>query len=261
MSAHKRPPIPVIVLVVLVIAGLGGWWWWSATRPAADDGLVLTGQVETTEIAIAPAMAGRVASIDVAEGDRVTEGQTLVQLDTAALEIQVTQAEQGVVAAKAAVTNAEDDDDATKADVKAAKARLAQAEAAVELAQVQLGYATITSPIAGTVVNVVGNAGTNAAPGRTVLTMADPADLFVRVFVPEARIGQVAVGGEAAVTTTSGAEPYAGTVSFVSDSAEFTPNTIDTPDQRAKLVFAVRIRVDDPTGTLKAGMPVDVRLS
>ena len=261
MSAHKRPPIPVIVLVVLVLAGLGGWWWWSATRPAADDGLVLSGQVETTEIAIAPAMAGRIASIDVSEGDRVAAGQTLDQLDPAALNLQVTQAEQGVVAARAAVTNAEDDDDATKADVKAAKARLAQAEAAVELATVQLGYATITAPAAGTVVNVVGNAGANASPGRTVLTMADPADLFVRVFVPEGRIGQVKVGQEATVTATSSAEAYPGTVSFVSDSAEFTPNTIDTPEQRAKLVFAVRVRVDDPTGALKPGMPVDVRLS
>ncbi|MBK7819499.1 MAG: efflux RND transporter periplasmic adaptor subunit [Tessaracoccus sp.] len=261
MSAHKRPPIPVIVLIVLVFAGLGGWWWWSATRPAPDDGLVLTGQVETTEIALAPAMAGRIVSIDVAEGDRVTEGQTLVRLDTAALDLQVAQAEQGVVAARAAVTNAEDDDDATKADVKAAKARLAQAEAGVELAKVQLGYATVTAPIAGTVVNVVGNAGANAAPGRTVLTMADPSDLFVRVFVPEPRIGEAVVGGTATITTGSGAATYDGTVSFVSDSAEFTPNTIDTPDQRAKLVFAVRIRVDDPTGALKPGMPVDVRLS
>ncbi len=261
MSTHKRPPVPVIVLLVLVLAGLGGWWWWSATRPAPETGLVLSGQVETTEFAIAPAMAGRITSIEVSEGDRVTEGQPLVHLDTAALDLQVTQAEQGVVAARAAVTNAEDDDDATKADVKAAKARLAQAEAAVELATVQLGYATITAPAAGTVVNVVGNAGANASPGRTVLTMADPADLFVRVFVPEAEIGQVKVGHEATVTANSSAETYTGTVSFVSDAAEFTPNTIDTAEQRTKLVFAVRIRIDDPTGTLKPGMPVDVRLS
>ena len=76
----------------------------------------------------------------------------------------------------------------------------------------------------------------------------------------DTRIGEVIVGGEVTVKTASGAETYTGTVSFVSDAAEFTPNTIDTPDQRAKLVFAVRIRVDDPTGALKPGMPVDVRL-
>ena len=258
---HKRPPIPVIIVVVLLLVGLGGWWWWSATRPAPATGLTLTGQVETNEIAVAPAMAGRITSVKASEGDQVKKGQVLVQLDTAALKLQVSQAKQGVTAAKAAVTNAQDDDDATKADVKAAKARLAQAEAAVKLAEVQLGYATIKAPSAGTVVNVVGNAGANAAPGRTVLTMTDPSDLFIRVFVPEPSIGQVAVGQKASITTNSSTQTFTGTVSFVSDAAEFTPNTIDTADQRTKLVFAIRVRVDDSSGTLKSGMPVDVRLS
>ncbi|MFT4215593.1 MAG: efflux RND transporter periplasmic adaptor subunit [Micropruina sp.] len=260
MKSHKRPPIPVIV-VVLLLVGLGGWWWWSATRPAPDAGLTLTGQVETSQIAIAPATAGRITSMKASEGDQVSKGQVLVQLDTAALKLQVSQAKRGVTAAKAAVTNVENDDDATKADLKAANARLAQAEAAVKLAQVQLGYATIKAPSAGTVINVVGNAGGNAAPGRTLLTMTDPADLFVRVFISEPRIGQVSVGGTATITTDSATGSFTGTVSFVSDTAEFTPNTIDTPDQRTKLVFAVRIRIDDPSGTLKSGMPVDVRLS
>ncbi len=260
MTKRTHPPIPVIIVVVLLLAGLGAWWWWSATRPEPATGLTLTGQVETAEIAVAPAMAGRITSIEASEGDRVTEGQVLVHLDTAALALQRGQAEQGVIAARAALTNAENDDDATKADVTAVRARLAQAQAAVDLADVQLGYATVKAPTAGTVVNVVGNAGANAAPGRTLLTMTDPADLFVRVFVPEPQMGRVAVGDGAELTTNATAETYAGTVSFVSDSAEFTPNAIDTADQRTKLVFAVRIRIDDPSGTLKPGMPVDVRL-
>lgn len=260
MNKRKHPPIPVIVLLVLVPAVLG-FWWWTETRAEPDAGLVLTGQVETTELAIAPAMAGRIASIEVREGDQVDEGQVLVQLDTAALDVQRRQAEQGVIAATAAVTNAEEDDDATDADVTAARARLAQAEAAVELADVQLGYATVKAPIAGRVVSIIGNAGANAAPGRTLMTMTDPSDLSVRVFVPEPQIGQVLVGEEASITTGSGTESYTGTVAFVSDAAEFTPNAIDTADQRAKLVFAVRIRIEDPTGALKSGMPVDVRLS
>jgi len=107
------------------------WWWWSATRPASTAAPTLSGQVEATELSIAPALAGRITSVKATEGDRVAKGDVLVQLDTAALKLQRSQAEQGVTAAKAAVTNAEDDDDATKADVKAAKARLAQAEAAL----------------------------------------------------------------------------------------------------------------------------------
>lgn len=257
MKNHKRPPVPVIVLVVLLIVGLGGWWWWSATRPTTTT-QSLSGQVETTELTIAPAMAGRIAAVEVTEGAQVSAGDVLVQLDTAALKLQKSQAEQGVKAAKAAVTNAEDD--GTKADVKAAKARLAQAEAAVKLADVQLTYATIKAPKDGTVVNVVGNIGQNAAPGRTILTMTDPSDLFVRVFVPETAIGQVSVGRQATVTADSSTTTFQGTVSFVSNQAEFTPNNIDTAEQRTKLVFAVRIRLDDTSGTLKAGLPVTVTL-
>ncbi|MFT3860315.1 HlyD family secretion protein [Micropruina sp.] len=255
---HKRPPLPVIVLVGLLVIGLGAWWWWySATRSTTSE-QSLTGQVETTELSIAPAMAGRITQVAVAEGDQVVKGDVLAELDTAALKLQLSQAKQGVTAAKAAVTNAKDD--GTKADVKAAKARQAQAEAAVKLARVQLTYATVTAPADGTVVNVVGNAGQNAAPGRTILTMTDPADLFVRVFVPQTRIGQVAVGQQVNVTTDSSTSTFAGTVSFVADQAEFTPNNIDTAEQRTKLVFAVRVRIDDTSGTLKSGMPVDVTL-
>ena len=259
MNKHKRPPVVVIVLVVLLIAGLGGWWWWNSTRPVTTEQR-LSGQVETTELAIAPAMAGRITSVKTSEGDPVKKGQLLVQLDTAALKLQLSQAKQGVTAAKAAVTNAKNDDDASKADVKAAKARQAQAEAGVKLARVQLTYATVKAPRDGTVVNVVGNAGQNAAPGRTILTMTDPSDLFVRVFVPQPRIGGVSVGRQAQVSTDSSTRTFTGTVSFVSAQAEFTPNNIDTAEQRTKLVFAVRIRIDDTSGTLKAGMPVDVTL-
>ena len=88
--------------------------------------------------------------------------------------------------------------------------------------------------------------------------MIDPSELFVRVFVPEPRMSQVKVGQEVYVTTGSSTEPFHGTVAFVSDQAEFTPNNIDTPEQRTKLVFAVRIAIDDASGALKSGMPVDV---
>ncbi|MGC3954384.1 MAG: efflux RND transporter periplasmic adaptor subunit [Propionicimonas sp.] len=257
MATHKRPPIPVIVLVVL-LAGGGFWWWWSSTHPAAADGaLRASGTAETREYQVSPALAGRIDEVKVAEGDSVKAGDELVRLDRRALELQVEQAKQGVKAAAAGVTNAEDDSDATKADVKAAKARLAQAEAAVELAELQLGYATITAPRDGQVVSLTANAGQNAAPGRALLTLSDPTDVFVRVFVPEPRIGEVKVGQQVRIASSGLSDQVAGTVSFVAAEAEFTPNTVQTEDQRTTLVFEVRVRVDDP-GTLRAGMPADV---
>jgi len=251
---HRRPPVAVIVLVVLALAG-AGYWYWSTQQAATDpDALGLPGTVESTEYQVASAIAGRITAVNVVEGDSVAAGDVIATLDDSALKLQVSQAEQGVKAAKAAVSQAKKD--GTKAETDAARARQKQAEAAVEIAKIQLGYATITAPHAGTVVAVPANAGENAGPGKALATLADPADLFVRVYVPEPDLGAVTTGQAAKVTATGGS--YDATVSFVAASAQFTPNTVETKEQRGNLVFEVRVRVTDPSGALKAGLPVDV---
>lgn len=258
-----HPPKKVIARVValLVIATLpvAGWFWWQQRQAEEASGsLTASGSIEAGEYQVAPATAGTVTKVLVAEGDQVEAGQKLVTLDGRAAALQVEQAEQGVAAAKAAVTSAEDDEDATTATIDAAKARLAQARAAVDLAKVQRGYSTVTAPHAGIVATLVTNAGQNAAPAKTLLTLIDPADLFVRAYVPETRIGDAKIGSTAQVTTDSAPETSRGTVTYVSSSAEFTPNTVETQDQRTKLVYEVRIRVADASGALKPGMPVTV---
>ncbi|MGB8021275.1 MAG: efflux RND transporter periplasmic adaptor subunit [Candidatus Nanopelagicales bacterium] len=255
-SHRKHPPIPLIIVVLLAVIG-GGYWVWTASRTSADAAsLSASGEMEAREYQIASAIAGRVTNVRVAEGDTVKKGQELVLLDRTALQLQREQAEQGVIAAKAAVANAEDD--GTDADVTAAKARLKQAQAAVKLADVQLGYARVTAPRDGVVVSVITNVGQNSAPGKTLVTVLDPSDLFVRVFVPETEIGNVAVGQAVTVTTDSSSDRFDGQVTFIAAKAEFTPNNVQTEEQRAKLVYEVRVKVPDDSGTLKSGMPVDV---
>jgi HlyD family secretion protein len=244
-----------MVLLVLALAA-GGYFWWRSAQATVSAGLSASGSVEAQQYGVASVIAGRVSKVAVSEGDVVKQGQTLVVLDQSALKLQVEQAEQGVKAARATLSNAKED--GTDADVSAARARLNQAKAAVDLAEIQLGYATVTAPHSGVVVTLTTNAGENAGPGRTLLTLTDPADLFVRVFVPETQIGNVKVGQQATVTADSVSEPYPGTVSFVASEAQFTPNNVETKDQRTKLVFEVRVRINDTSGALKAGMPVDV---
>ena len=255
---RKHPPIPVIVVVLALLIAGGAWWWWSSTHPTtANAQEQISGSVEANEYQVAAALSGRITDVTVAEGDTVTKGQELIRLDRSATKLVLDQANQGVTAAKAALTNAKDDSGSTKADITAARARLKQAEAAVKLAQVQLGYTIVTAPRDGTVVSVTTNAGQNAGPGKTLLTMIDPADLFVRVFVLETEIGKVKNGQSATLVTDAGVT-YQGTVSFIASQSEFTPNNVQTKDQRAKLVYEVRVRVSDSSGNLKAGMPVDV---
>lgn len=261
---RKHPPIPVIVLVLLLVIGGGAWWWWSSTQTStAAAANTLSGTVEANQYQVTPGIAGRITAVTVSEGDQVSEGDVLVSLDQSAVKLQLTQARQGVDAAKASVKVARHDKangDATAADVTAAKARQKQAEAAVDLAKVQRGYTTVTAPANGTVVSVTSNAGQNAAPGKTLLTILDPTDLFVRVFVSETEIGNVTVGEPVSLTTDSSTGTFSGTVSFIASQSEFTPNNVQTKDQRTKLVYEVRVKVTDTSGTLKAGMPVDATL-
>jgi len=253
---HKRPPIAVVVIVVVVLVGALGYWWWSSQQTADNGALTASGAVELTEYQIAPAMAGRIETVTVGEGDSVKAGALIATLDKRALQLQLAQAVAGVTAAEAAVTQAKND--GTDAEVKAARARLSQAKAGVKLAKVQLTYATVTTPHAGIVTAVAANAGQNASPGKTIATISDTGDLFVRVFVPETRIGDVKLGAKATVTTDSSDTTYPGVVEFIASQAEFTPNNVETKEQRVKLVYEVRVRLSDTTGTLKAGMPVDV---
>ena len=260
-KSRKHPPIPVIVLLVILLVGGGIWWWWSSTTAAQTASNAFTGSVEANSYQVGSALAGRITKVAVAEGDQVSSNQLLVQLDDSALKLQHEQATQGVAVAKAALTNVKDDDGSSKADIASAQAKVKRAQAAVKLVEVQLGYTKVTAPRAGTVVSLVANTGQNAAPGKTLLTISDPTDLFVRIFVPETGIGNVKVGQAAHVTTDSLTQTFDGTVSYVSSVSEFTPNSVQTKDQRTKLVYEVRLKISDTTGALKAGMPVDATLA
>ena len=256
----SRRVVAAIVVVALLVLGALAWWWYAA-RSGDDEALVASGSLEAASYDVAPATAGVVAQVLVGEGDTVQEGERLVLLDGRSFALQVTQAQQGVAAATAAVTSAQEaqrDSGGSAADVTAAQARLKQAQAAVNLAKVQQGYATVRAPHAGQVVTLTTNAGQTASPSRTVLTLIDPEDLSARVYVPETAIGRVAVGSVADITADNGASTP-GTVSFVASQAQFTPNNVATQDQRTKLVYEVRLRIDPAAASsLKPGMPVDV---
>lgn len=254
----RRAVVALVVVVVLVAAGIGGWYLWqNRSRPAASQ--TLTGIVETTGYQVAAVTAGRVTEVKVAEGDRVAEGDVVVRLDDRTASLQVTQAEAAVTAAKAAVRQAVADK-VSAADLEAARARQTQAEAAQSLAEVQRDQTTVRAPHAGTVTTVSTNAGQNAAPGRTLVTIVDPTGPYVRVYLPEPRLGEAHVGQQVDITSDLDATTRHGTVTTIATDPEFSPHNIVTPSQRITLVYEVRVRIDDASGALRAGLPVDVSL-
>ena len=248
--------VPLIVLVVVLIAVGLGYWWWTSRTPTAVAPLA-TGTVDADQYQVASLLSARVTEVLVKEGDTVKAGQTVVTLDQAALDLLVQQASDGVDAANATLQQAQKDGPDTA--IAEAQARVQQAQASLDLAKLQQGYATITAPHDGVVSSLVTNVGQAAAPGRVLMTLTDTKNVYARVYVAEPDLGKISVGSTVRVTS-DGVTPSDGTVSYISTTAEFTPNTIQTKDQRTKLVYQVRVRIADTSGAYKPGLPVDVTL-
>jgi HlyD family secretion protein len=147
-------------------------------------------------------------------------------------------------------------------EIAAQRARLAHAEAAVAEIDAALDDATVRAPFDGVVTVQHREAGEVVSPGLPAITLRNHQDRWVRIYVPGNRIATVRLGTPAVITTdTYPRKEYRGTVSFIASEAEFTPKTVQTQEERVKLVYAVKVRVtDDPAFDLKPGMPADVRL-
>jgi HlyD family secretion protein len=140
-----------------------------------------------------------------------------------------------------------------------ARARAAQAQAAVALAETQLDHTRLVSPMAGVVLSHNIEPGEFVAAGTPVVTVADTVHVWVRAYLDQSDLGRVRHGQKVVVRTDSfPGRDFAGTVGFIASEAEFTPKTVQTPKERVKLVFRLKVDVENPKDELKPGMPADV---
>ena len=146
--------------------------------------------------------------------------------------------------------------------VAAQRAALASAEAAVRQAEALLDNATIRAPFAGRVTIRHREPGETVQPGQPVITLMNPSDRWVRIYIPEDRIGAVSIGqGASIVSDTYPDRRFEGRVVHIAREAEFTPRNVQTREERVKLVYAVRVAIaGDESLILKPGIPADVRL-
>ncbi len=145
-------------------------------------------------------------------------------------------------------------------EVQAASARVDQARIAVQLLEKAVRDATLASPIDGQVTRRLAEVGELAAPGTTLLVLSDLGRVYLTVYVTEPDLARLRVGRPVTVRIDGVPATFPGTVTFISSEAEFTPKNIQTRDERVKLVFAVKIGIDNPDGVLKPGMPADALL-
>jgi HlyD family secretion protein len=145
--------------------------------------------------------------------------------------------------------------------IEQARARLQQAKEGLAVAETRLGYATLTSPLAGVVLSKNVEPGEFVAAGTPIVTVGDLENVWLRAYINETDLGRVKVGQRVRVTTdTYPDKRYEGRVSFIAAQAEFTPKSVQTEKERVKLVYRIKVDIRNPNMELKPGMPADAEI-
>ncbi len=146
-------------------------------------------------------------------------------------------------------------------ELEAARARVAAMEAQLAILEKAVGDTSVLSPADGIVTQKLVDAGEVVAPRMPLLVVTDLDHAWANLFVPEPIVPRVKLGQPATVFTDAGGEGLQGKVTYVSPRAEFTPRNVQTADERSKLVYRIKVSVDNSAGVLKSGMPVDAELA
>ncbi len=308
-----------IVLPILLLFGCG--------KGNNKDRIEASGNIEATNVIVSSKVSGQVLKLLFDEGQKVSEGDTLIIIDHEILEYQldqalaglksveaqlsllregaraedVKQAEEGFNQAKINFDLAEKDlkrmtdlynsksitkkqfDDATarynisKAqltsaeenykkiknfarpeELKQAEANVSRQKAAIDLIQKQIRDSYVTTPSSGFVVKKFVEQGETVSPMSSLFKVSDLSNVKLVIYVSEEELGRVKLNQSTDVSVDAYPDKtFSGKVIYISPEAEFTPKNIQTKEERTKLVFEVKVQVDNPDFELKAGMPAD----
>jgi HlyD family secretion protein len=144
-------------------------------------------------------------------------------------------------------------------EIAGARARVAAVEAQIAALRKSVADAELKSPVAGIVTAKLIDAGEMAAPRTPVVVVTDLDHAWANVYVDEPIVPRLRLGQKSTLVTDAG-QRIEGTITFISPKAEFTPRNVQTAEERSKLVYRIKVSVENRDGVLKPGMPVEAEL-
>ncbi len=235
----------------------------------------VSGNIEATDVRLAFRIQGKIKELLTDEGKIVKAQDVVARLETDEFSKIKIEAEASLKAAEFIYERAKDDyerlenlfeagavsaqkRDAAKTSADSAKANADALNASLELAGTRLSFAELTSPIEGVILTKSAEAGEVVQAGATIFTVADLRDIWLTAYINETDLGRVKLNQPAEVKIdTYPDKVYKGQISFISQESEFTPKQIQTNEERVKLVYRIKIKVDNANMELKPGMPAD----
>jgi HlyD family secretion protein len=270
----KKVKPAIFVIIILIACGIGAAYYWKTHN--RNHGMIkVSGNIEGDDVRLSFRVQGQIIELLTDEGKVVKIGEPVARLNTDELvkirdnaEGSLRAAEHQYALDKIDYQRAENlfqvgaipmqQRDAAKTLAEADKANIEALNASFELAKTRLGFAELVSTLNGFVLVKSALAGEVVQIGAPVFTVVDLNNIWVTAYINETDLGRVKLNQEAyVVTDTYPGKKYKGWVSFVSSETEFTPKTIQTTEERVKLVYRIKVRVDNSSLELKPGMPAD----
>ena len=260
------------IAALVVLASLGTRLY---TRIEYGKSIKVSGNIEGNEVRISFRVAGQIEELIADEGWLLKSGDVVARLDKSPLARQRDEAAGALTLAKAqyeldkldairaenlfkegAVSAQQRDAAKTKADTD--KANIDQLTASLELAELNLAWGDLASPLNGYITVKSALQGENVQVGAPVFTAIDLNDVWVSAYVDEKDLGRVKLNQKAIVRIDAyPSKKYNGRISFISQQTEFTPKYIQTTKERVKYVYRIKVKVDNSSLDLKPGLPAD----
>lgn len=288
-----------------------------------------SGTIEGTEIKISSKISGTIKEIYFKEGEKISIGDTLIEIDKKILELQHQQSEAGYEIAKAqyelllkgarfedvmqveenlnqakanykianddfermtslynssSITKKQFDDFETKykiakaqlnsakqglnkikkfarpEELTTARAKVDQSKANSNIILQQLNDATVISPISGIVTELPFDKDELLLQGGTVATIINLDEVYLRIYISEVNLGKINYNNKVEVSIDGIDKIFKGKITYISPTAEFTPKNIQTKEDRAKLVYSIKVLIKNENNILKSGMPADAKI-
>ena len=270
----KKNKAVILGAIFLIILGLLAAY---AVKELMTDHkqIKVSGNIEGNDVRISFRVQGQILNLLADEGSDLRTGQIVARLNTDELTKVQKEAEAQLKTAEfqyklslddymryenlykaGAISAQQRDQYKTAADTNWANVK--QMRAQLELANTKLGWADLASPLNGYVLVKSAEEGEVVQVGAPVFTAVDLNNIWVTAYINETDVGKVKLNQKATVKIDSFPhKSYKGWVSFISQQAEFTPKYIQTTTERVKLVYRIKVRVDNSSLELKPGMPAD----
>ncbi|WP_386694805.1 HlyD family secretion protein [Lonepinella sp. MS14435] len=250
----------LVLVIIAAIAG-GAYYYTQQGKSTSLNGIAsVNGRLELERLDVATLYSGRVEEVFVKEGDNVTKDQELVRLSSTtsqskvdAAQAQIAYQEQQVALAQIDLDNAlklrrgnlvaQTEVDNKQAKLNAALAAVEQAKAQEREVAAQNVDMMVKSPINGRVEYKIAEPGNVLGVGGKVMSILDLSDVYMNVFLPSYQSNLVRIGDEARIKIDGTDYIFPATITYVAADAQFTPKSVETEEERSKLVFKVKLQV------------------